>query len=216
MIASIRIVLLLLLLSGFNIQKVAAGTFVPCMPEKPWSCPGAIEIRYFSEKFQDQMRMQHYENGDVLMIFAVVPSGERRILRLASGSTYYLGFTDQQLQTGLAAKTIEGSLMFAYFLLQSNYPEGVQTVSEQPTQRTVAINGKPKKFMIARVRNSRVNFSMPNPTESSARMEGFWDAQKLESLPDNMSMTGWITQDLKHFGTLGEARANDLNESSRK
>jgi len=204
------VVLAAVLVGGFGVVPSSAQQKLPwgCNLERG-ECFGAITLRVLRHPPDTpalSSRVQYFSNGEIL--FEDLDRAPRReILFLRDRDLLFRGLSslaEAEEFERLVQRGPSGRLTYGVFVaMVAAFPDGEPTIPPAWTTRAVTLGGAETQLTARRDAPRRIQYRFE---AEGWKLEGEWALDRPMPLPDDYSLTGWMTRGATPPATLGELR----------
>jgi hypothetical protein len=205
------IVLAAVLVGGLGLLPSAAQ-----QKPLPWGCNvergecfGTITLRVLQHPPDTpavSSRVQYFSNGEILFE-ELDRSPRREILFLRDRELLFRGVSslaEAEEFERLVQRGPNGRLTYGVFIaMVAAFPDGEPTVPAVWTTRAVTLGGAATQITVRRDAPRRIQYRFE---AEGWKLEGEWALDRPTPLPDDYSLTGWMTRGAPPPATLGELR----------
>jgi hypothetical protein len=199
----------LLLMSA--LLATAASAQASCNPGSAWQCVGAFEMRWTHKAGPERVRMTKFRNGEFMAEFEHRGVRKQYLVAEPSGLELYAGPADAEPpelgQNPLPL--LELAFAVPATALQTAYPFGPESVPRRSSQVEIELDRGAKRtatLSTNRLSASRIAFRLVMRDGRNAPIEGLWDGELQEPLPDHFPLKLWNHASGLSVESLQEAR----------
>ena len=169
-----------------------------------------MQLQFNAPQGAQTLRFIRFKNGEVMAEIERGGTRKQNLTVQPSGAVLYSGLSGEDSPT-VGAKNpfmfLDMVFTYPFQALQAAYPSGPQSVPEQPLEAKIVLEGKhPATIKAHQVSNSRVSFHLAVRGNANWEVDGVWDGNLPEPLPDDLPVGTWRHSHTAVFGTLRDAR----------